>query len=846
MRISVVDPEQLHASSTDLLITWGLCLARIRQARNPLSEIRDAPATEAVGMMEDDDPSVFQADGSDSNGPTASILDPSYDSDTADDPISVMDSSRTPSTTDLVKLASDAEKRVPRRRHIRRRKKTSSKPFQFESFGKEILGLVFIDIKKITDLPPFRNMTRTSFDMDPYVILSFGKRVFRTKVVRHNLNPVYNEKVVFQVLKGEEGFTINFKVVDRDKLTKNDLIAEAVIKITDLMQSAGTDKCPLDSDVQDTCQDDNDTGSRSSTQDFNDPGVPDSYSSSQVMEINLQLAQDSFEGKHKPVLHASCNFVSFQELYLQFWQRLLQRFDSEDRGRISKIELTTMLDLLGSTFRETTINSFFERYGICPDDYESGISYEQAIQCLDTYLKTSEVSKANMASTVPNDSPRPVPMSREGTSSSGEIQALSLSEISLDQDTFKTMEQLSINLADLGDPNEADSGTEHLIMISECPFCHDVTGLSNVRDLDVLTHMICCLSKDWKMMDRLLMGGLVSSSQAQRNWYSKIVTKIAYGGYKIGANSANTLVQDRSTGQIQEERMSFYVRLGIRLLYKGMSSRRRMESYRTRRLLKSMSVKQGRKYDSPMSRRDILSFIKFHKLNMDEVRLPLSEFRTFNEFFYRELKAGSRPCAEPERPEVAVSPADSRAVCYDTVSDATQFWVKGRGFTVRRLLGDSIPEMVAQSYVDDGAMGIFRLAPQDYHRFHSPVDGVVGEPVVYAGQYYTVNPMAIRSMLDVFGENVRVVVPIQSDCHGLVMVVCVGAMMVGSTVITATPGERIARTDELGYFKFGGSTVIVLFERGRLAFDSDLVENSKSAIETLVRVGHSIGTAKQN
>jgi phosphatidylserine decarboxylase len=77
------------------------------------------------------------------------------------------------------------------------------------------------------------------------------------------------------------------------------------------------------------------------------------------------------------------------------------------------------------------------------------------------------------------------------------------------------------------------------------------------------------------------MGGFVTASQAQRKWYSKVITKISYGGYKLGANSANILVQDRLTGQINEERMSVYVRLGIRLLYKAMGSRE-MEKKRSK------------------------------------------------------------------------------------------------------------------------------------------------------------------------------------------------------------------------------------------------------------------------
>lgn len=217
---------------------------------------------------------------------------------------------------------------------------------------------------------------------------------------------------------------------------------------------------------------------------------------------------------------------------------------------------------------------------------------------------------------------------------------------------------------------------------------------------------------------------------------------------------------------------------------------------------------------------------------MSEVLLSVEQFRNFNEFFYRALKPDARPCSAPDNPKIIVSPADSRTVVFNRLDDATRIWVKGRGFTVERLIGNTYPDD-AKRYAN-GAMGIFRLAPQDYHRFHVPVDGIMDKPKLIEGEYYTVNPMAIRSALDVYGENVRVIVPIDSVAHGRVMVVCVGAMMVGSTVITRKPGERVSRAEELGYFKFGGSTILVLFEPGRMRFDDDLVDNSNSAVETLV------------
>ena len=187
----------------------------------------------------------------------------------------------------------------------------------------------------------------------------------------------------------------------------------------------------------------------------------------------------------------------------------------------------------------------------------------------------------------------------------------------------------------------------------------------------------------------------------------------------------------------------------------------------------------------------------------------MNKFKSFNEFFYRALKPDARPCSAPDHPAIITSPADCRTVVFNTLEIAQSIWVKGREFTVERLLGKAYPEE-AKRY-RGGALGIFRLAPQDYHRFHIPVDGVMGEPKLIEGEYYTVNPMAIRSALDVYGENVRVLVPIDSVRHGKVMVVCVGAMMVGSTVITRKAGEKVARAEELGYFKFGTRSFAMIF-----------------------------------
>jgi phosphatidylserine decarboxylase len=110
---------------------------------------------------------------------------------------------------------------------------------------------------------------------------------------------------------------------------------------------------------------------------------------------------------------------------------------------------------------------------------------------------------------------------------------------------------------------------------------------------------------------------------------------------------------------------------------------------------------------------------------------------TFNEFFYRKLKPTARPVEAPNDPYRLVSAADCRLMTFECVSEATRLWIKGREFTVARLLGEAY-KAEAERYTG-GALAIFRLAPQDYHRFHSPVEGRIGPMTYISGEYYTVN-----------------------------------------------------------------------------------------------------------
>ncbi|KAG6229683.1 hypothetical protein E4U26_008527 [Claviceps purpurea] len=811
--------------------------------------------------------------------------------------------------------ASKPEAAEKRRRRLRIRglkKRRRENPYAFNNGYSDVVGIIFLEIVRITDLPPESNLTRTSFDMDPFVVASLGKKTYRTRRVKHNLNPVYNEKMLFHVQGHEQQYSFAFTVIDHDKYSGNDFIASCSLPVKDLIEKApqadpdtglyGLRDPPVHGapsaaatasarsrfkklsisrsssthslsklirpQVSKTASSNNTTNVEPSSQtptvnallnladaqtnpaaDGSDATAERDDAGFQEYVVALKMKNlDKWESKHTPKIFLRAKYLPYPALRQQFWRAMLRQYDTDESGQISRVELTTMLDTLGSTLRESTIDSFFHRFPhkAADNDDSWDLTMDEAVFCLEDQLDAKSKPKQTVSEKFKSIMPELKHLSLlskpavSGDASSATASGISTPAVVVEPGTPVagvnslpgSGEEESDEIEDGGDKEE-----EHVVEIRECPICHQ-PRLNKRSDSDIITHIATCASSDWRQVNTVLMGGFVTASQAQRKWYSKVITKISYGGYKLGANSANILVQDRLTGQINEEKMSVYVRLGIRLLYKGLKSRD-MENKRIRKLLKNLSIKQGKKFDDPASKDEIEKFIEFHGLDMSEVLLPIEQFKNFNEFFYRALKPDARPCSGPDQPGIIVSPADCRTVVFNHMAPARQVWVKGREFSIERLLGDAYPDDAAR--YENGALGIFRLAPQDYHRFHIPVDGVMGKPKTIAGEYYTVNPMAIRSTLDVYGENVRVVVPIDSVVHGRVMVICVGAMMVGSTVITREEGESVRRAEELGYFKFGGSTVLLLFEPGKMVFDDDLVDNSGGALETLIRVGMSIG-----
>uniref|UniRef100_A0A0D3E500 Phosphatidylserine decarboxylase n=1 Tax=Brassica oleracea var. oleracea TaxID=109376 RepID=A0A0D3E500_BRAOL len=159
-------------------------------------------------------------------------------------------------------------------------------------------------------------------------------------------------------------------------------------------------------------------------------------------------------------------------------------------------------------------------------------------------------------------------------------------------------------------------------------------------------------------------------------------------------------------------------------------------------ILQKLSEKHGKKMNTVESALKIASFLKFFKhFKVEEEIVFIVSTLHSDEFFIMELKPGARTMAYMNRDDVAVCAADCRLMVFQSVEDSTRFWIKGRKFSIRGLLGKN----VNRNAFLDGSLVIFRLAPQDYHGFHVPVSGVIEKFGDVSRCLYTVNPIAINS-----------------------------------------------------------------------------------------------------
>ena len=152
-----------------------------------------------------------------------------------------------------------------------------------------------------------------------------------------------------------------------------------------------------------------------------------------------------------------------------------------------------------------------------------------------------------------------------------------------------------------------------------------------------------------------------------------------------------------------------------------------------------------------------------------------------------------------------------------------------------------LKDQALASRYQHASMVIARLAPVDYHRFHFTADGFAKKSVDIPGKLFSVNPKALKRNIHILTENKRMLTHLETKKFGTILLIEVGATYVGTIHQTFTPDCFYKKGEEKGYFSFGGSCILMLFEKGTIRFDSDLIEASKRRIEVLGQMGQSLG-----
>jgi phosphatidylserine decarboxylase len=287
---------------------------------------------------------------------------------------------------------------------------------------------------------------------------------------------------------------------------------------------------------------------------------------------------------------------------------------------------------------------------------------------------------------------------------------------------------------------------------------------------------------------------------------------------------------DRMTGKREIEKVAG--EKSLKWVYESPIGMSVLELFVKRKLFNYL---YGKIQDSKISKKKIENFISEFEINETEFKIPKDMYENFNDFFARELKKEARSIDEEN--ENIVSPADGRILAYNSIEDTKLIQVKGEYYDLKELL---VKEELIEKYKNCSCF-VVRLCPTDYHRFHFPDSGVAEAAEKINGTYYSVNPIALNKKSRIYCRNKREVTIFHSDNFEDICIIEVGATCVGSIIQTYSPFHKVQKGEEKGYFKFGGSTVIMLIQNGIIDIDKDLIQNTKEGLETKVQMGMKIG-----
>ncbi len=304
----------------------------------------------------------------------------------------------------------------------------------------------------------------------------------------------------------------------------------------------------------------------------------------------------------------------------------------------------------------------------------------------------------------------------------------------------------------------------------------------------------------------------------------------------IVSNAPEIKYYNRMNGKVETEKV--YGDKFIKFLYCSVAGQRIGKAFTN----KYVSKIYGSLQSLPTSQGKVRPFINNFNIPIDDYEPgtraaidPRDSYRTFNEFFIRKFKPGKRSFATD--PGTLPAFAEARYVGFAAINNEQLYPVKGHFLRAKDLLGS---EKHAGTF-DGGPLLIARLCPVDYHRYHYPDGGKVLDHFRVGGVYDSVNPLALKYKNQIFIENERYVSILETENFGKLAYIEVGALCVGKIVQSHLWSAPFKRGDEKGYFLFGGSTVILLGEKGKWEPSRDIIENTEKGIETYLHLGQEVG-----
>ncbi len=251
----------------------------------------------------------------------------------------------------------------------------------------------------------------------------------------------------------------------------------------------------------------------------------------------------------------------------------------------------------------------------------------------------------------------------------------------------------------------------------------------------------------------------------------------------------------------------------------------------------------GNMQDKPSSAQKVPEFLQNFEIKVEDYEKGSFEdkefknsFKSFNEFFIRKFKTGKR--SYPKSNIEMGAPAEARYIAVESINDEMSFPVKGAFLRPKDLLKDS----KFSSFFNEGPLMIARLCPVDYHRYHYMDNGTTLENYTIHGDFHSVNPIALKYRNDIFIKNERRVSILETENFGKIAYIEVGATCVGKIVQSHNEKEPYIKGSEKGYFLFGGSTVIIIGEKGKWSPSQDIINNTKNSTETYIHLGDTVGT----